>query len=147
MNILNTIQTVRSNLSKSELKVADVVLADPNACIRSSIAALARMADVSEPTVNRFCRSLDCSGFPDFKLRVAQSLAHGTPYVSGNVDPEDSVAEFSSKIFDMTISSIEDAKNNLDTEAVDKAIMALAQAKKRVLRSWGLSLSSDRCSA
>ena len=80
MNILNTIQTVRGNLSKSELKVADVVLADPNACIRSSIAALARMADVSEPTVNRFCRSLDCGGFPDFKLRVAQSLAHGTPY-------------------------------------------------------------------
>lgn len=141
MNILNTIHTVRSNLSKSELKVADVVLADPNACIRSSIAALARMADVSEPTVNRFCRSLDCSGFPDFKLRVAQSLAHGTPYVSSNVDPEDSVAEFSAKIFDMTISSIEDAKNNLDAEAVDKAIMALAQAKK--IEFYGLGASAS----
>ena len=35
MNILQKIQKVRSNLSKSELKVADVVLADPNACIRS----------------------------------------------------------------------------------------------------------------
>lgn len=141
MNILNTIQTVRANLSKSELKVADVVLADPNACIRSSIAALARMADVSEPTVNRFCRSLDCGGFPDFKLRVAQSLAHGTPYASSNVDPDDSVAEFSSKIFDMTISSIEDAKNNLDTEAVDKAIMALAQAKK--IEFYGLGASAS----
>ena len=65
-----------------------MVLADPNAAIRSSIAALARTADVSEPTVNRFCRSLDCSGFPDFKLRVAQSLASGTPYVNSNVEAD-----------------------------------------------------------
>ena len=95
--------------------------------------------------INRFCRSLDCGGFPDFKLRVAQSLAHGTPYASSNVDPNDSVAEFSSKIFDMTISSIEDAKNNLDTESVDKAIMALAQAKKLNLRTRGISFSRHRC--
>ena len=116
-------------------------MADPNACIRSSIAALARMADVSEPTVNRFCRSLDCSGFPDFKLQVAQGLAHGTPYVSSNVDLDDSVSEFSSKIFEMTMSSLEDAKNNLDTEAVDKAIMALAQAKK--IEFYGLGASAS----
>ena len=141
MNILQKIQKVRANLSKSELKVADVVLADPNACIRSSIASLARLSDVSEPTVNRFCRSLDCSGFPDFKLQVAQSLAHGTPYVSSNVDTNDTVSEFSSKIFEMTMSSLEDAKNNIDNEALDRAIMALAQAKK--IEFYGLGASAS----
>jgi RpiR family carbohydrate utilization transcriptional regulator len=128
-------------LSKSELKVADVVLADPNATIRSSIAALARTADVSEPTVNRFCRSLDCTGFPDFKLRVAQSLANGTPYVNSNVEANDSVRDFSVKIFEMTMAALEDAKSNLDYDTLGRAIDALAGARK--IEFYGLGASAS----
>ena len=46
--------------------------ATPAQAIHSSIAALALEAGVSEPTVNRFCRSLETRGFPDFKLHLAQ---------------------------------------------------------------------------
>ncbi|MFW7377191.1 MAG: transcriptional regulator HexR [Oligoflexus sp.] len=141
MNILQKISKVRPSLSKSELKVADVVLADPNTTIRSSIASLARAADVSEPTVNRFCRSLDCSGFPDFKLKVAQSLANGTPYVNSNVEPNDSVEEYSNKIFEMTMASLDDAKNNLDIRAVERAVDALAQARR--IEFYGLGASAS----
>ncbi|XNM78449.1 hypothetical protein ACLK19_12515 [Escherichia coli] len=59
---------------KSERKVAEVILASPDNAIDSSIAAMALEANVSEPTVNRFCRSMDTRGFPDFKLHLAQSL-------------------------------------------------------------------------
>lgn len=138
---MQQIQKARPFLSKSELKVADVVLADPNSAIRSSIAALARVADVSEPTVNRFCRSLDCSGFPDFKLRVAQSLAGGTPYVNSNVESSDGIRDFSIKIFDMTMSALEDAKSNLDFEGLGRAIDALAGARK--IEFYGLGASSS----
>jgi DNA-binding MurR/RpiR family transcriptional regulator len=55
------------------------------------------MADVSEPTVNRFCRRLDTKGFPDFKLHLAQSLANGTPYVNRNVEEDDSVDAYTGK--------------------------------------------------
>lgn len=82
---MNTLDKITNNLesfSKSERKVAEVILASPQTAIHSSIATLAKMADVSEPTVNRFCRRLDTKGFPDFKLHLAQSLANGTPYVN-----------------------------------------------------------------
>jgi RpiR family carbohydrate utilization transcriptional regulator len=128
-------------LSKSELKVADVVLADPNTTIRSSIASLARAADVSEPTVNRFCRSLECTGFPDFKLKVAQSLANGTPYVNSNVEPNDSVEAYATKIFEMTMASLDDARSNLDYRAVERAVDALAQARK--VEFYGLGASAS----
>ncbi len=141
INILQKIQKTRPFLSKSELKVADVVLADPNASIRSSIATLARTADVSEPTVNRFCRSLDCSGFPDFKLRVAQSLASGTPYVNSNVELSDSVKDFSVKIFEMTMSALEDAKSNLDFDIIGRAVDALAGARR--IEFYGLGASAS----
>ncbi|MBE8167557.1 MAG: transcriptional regulator HexR, partial [Shewanella sp.] len=82
MNTLEKVQKSLIHFSKSERKVAEVILSEPQTAIHSSIATLAKMADVSEPTVNRFCRRLDTKGFPDFKLHLAQSLANGTPYVS-----------------------------------------------------------------
>lgn len=141
MNILQKIEKTRPSLSKSEIKVADVVLSDPNITIRSSIAALARAADVSEPTVNRFCRSLDCKGFPDFKLQVAQCLASGTPYVNSSVEENDSVKDFAVKIFDMTLSALDDAKSNLDYDVLAKAIDALAGARKIEFHGLGASSS------
>ena len=91
MNTLDKIQANLDQLSKSERKVAEVILAAPQTAIHSSIATLAKMADVSEPTVNRFCRRMETKGFPDFKLHLAQSLANGTPYVNRNVEETDSV--------------------------------------------------------
>lgn len=79
MNMLEKIQSQLENLSKSERKVAEVILDSPTTAMHSSIALLARAAGVSEPTVNRFCHRLNTKGFPDFKLQLAQSLANGTP--------------------------------------------------------------------
>lgn len=79
MNMLEKVQSQLEHLSKSERKVADVILAAPGRSIHLSIAMLAQEANVSEPTVNRFCRSMNTRGFPDFKLHLAQSLANGTP--------------------------------------------------------------------
>lgn len=128
-------------MSKSELKVADVVLNDPHTTIRSSIATLARAADVSEPTVNRFCRSLECTGFPDFKLKVAQSLANGNLYVNSNVQVGDGVGEYANKIFEMTLASIEDAKSNLNFKSIEWAVDALAQARQ--IQFFGLGASAS----
>ena len=61
--MLAKIKAARDTLRKSEQKVADVVLADPDASVQSSIQAIATRAAVSEPTVIRFCRALDCVGF------------------------------------------------------------------------------------
>src|SRR6056297_1696516 len=85
-NLLEDIQSRLDTLNKSERKVAEAILRDPSAATRYSIAALARAADVSEPTVNRFCRGFSATGFPDFKIRLAQSIATGTPYIGQNVE-------------------------------------------------------------
>lgn len=49
MNMLEKIQSRLEHLSKSERKVAEVILATPAQAIHSSIAALALEAGVSEP--------------------------------------------------------------------------------------------------
>lgn len=140
MNTLEKIQSHLELLSKSERKVAEVILASPQTAIHSSIATLARMADVSEPTVNRFCRRLDTKGFPDFKLHLAQSLANGTPYVNRNVEEDDSVDAYTCKIFESVMASLDTVKANLDIAAINRAVDLLTQAKK--ISFFGLGASA-----
>ncbi|NRA84753.1 MAG: MurR/RpiR family transcriptional regulator [Gammaproteobacteria bacterium] len=141
MNVLEQITQNLEKLSKSERKVADVIQASPKTAIHSSIAALAKMADVSEPTVNRFCRRMDTKGFPDFKLHLAQSLANGTPYVNRNVEETDNVEEYTTKIYDSTLASLDRSKQMIDTAAINRAVDILTQAKK--ISFFGLGASAS----
>lgn len=141
---MKTLELIQKNLdtfSKSERKVAEVILASPQIAIHSSIATLAKMAEVSEPTVNRFCRRLDTKGFPDFKLHLAQSLANGTPYVNRNVNEDDGPGAYTAKIFESAMASLEVAKNSLDTTLINRAVDVLTSANK--ISFFGLGASSS----
>ncbi|OEY67172.1 transcriptional regulator HexR [Marinobacter sp. X15-166B] len=140
-NLLADIQARLESLNKSERKVAEAILRDPSAATRYSIAALARAADVSEPTVNRFCRGFSATGFPDFKIRLAQSIATGTPYIGQNIEVDDSVEEFSNKIMLRTIASLEKARQALSHKALATAIDYLIQAKQINFFGMGASAS------
>ena len=141
MNILEKITQNNSQFSKSERKVAEAILADPQTTIHSSIATLAKLSNVSEPTVNRFCRRLDTKGFPDFKLHLAQSLANGTPYVNRNVDETDGPDEYTRKIFESTMASLEVARQSVDTGIINRVVDLLTQAKK--ISFFGLGASAS----
>lgn len=141
---MNTLELIKKNLdtfSKSERKVAEAILASPETAIHSSIANLAKFAEVSEPTVNRFCRRLDTKGFPDFKLHLAQSLANGTPYVNRNVNEDDGPEAYTAKIFESTMACLNAAKNGLDTNLINRAVDVLTQANK--ISFFGLGASSS----
>lgn len=141
MNTLEKIQKSLDNFSKSERKVAEVILTSPQTAIHSSIATLAKLADVSEPTVNRFCRRLDTKGFPDFKLHLAQSLANGTPYVNRNVEETDGPDAYTHKIFESTMACLDIAKNSIDPMQINRAVDLLTQAKK--ISFFGLGASAS----
>jgi len=120
--MLAKIRSARDGLRKSEQKVADVVLEDPDGSVQSSIQTIAAKAAVSEPTVIRFCRALDCVGFQQFKLRLAQDLASRGTFFYEDVTASDSSKELSSKIIDGTIASIMQMKNQFNDAALDNAI-------------------------
>jgi RpiR family carbohydrate utilization transcriptional regulator len=140
-NLLERLQSQQDQLSKSERRVAKAILADPIVAIRSSIATLAKVAEVSEPTVNRFCRSMQCTGFPDFKLHLAQCIATGAPYVSRDVEVNDDAKAYITKIFDGTLSALTDAQRSLNSAKVATAVDRLAKAKK--IEFYGLGGSGS----
>lgn len=140
-NILQLIHENLGTFSKSERKVAEAIMASPQTTIHSSIAVLAKVAKVSEPTVNRFCHRLNTKGFPDFKLHLAQSLANGTPYVHRHVDEMDGAGAYTAKIFESTMAYLEDAKKGIDPLVINRAVEVLTQADK--ISFFGLGASSS----
>lgn len=129
--MLAKIKAARDTLRKSEQRVADAVIADPESCVQSSIHAIATRASVSEPTVIRFCRALDCIGFQQFKLKLAQDLARRGTFFYEDVTTDDTSQELAAKLVDGAIASLVQMRNQLNEQALDEAI-ALYESCRRV---------------
>ncbi|MDW6022468.1 MurR/RpiR family transcriptional regulator [Mesorhizobium sp. BAC0120] len=86
-DILSQIKDSYADLRPAERRVADVVLDDVAFSVDASNTEIARRADVSEPTVTRFCRAIGCEGVRDFKLKLAQSVVVGRMYLAAPQPP------------------------------------------------------------
>lgn len=128
--LFDAIQTRLGTLSKSEKKVALAVLGDPAQAVRGNISALARNAEVSEPTVVRFCRSVGYAGWHEFKLKLAQSLALALPAPGAGGMPakDDLAADLIDKICSRSINTLLDLRANLRPAAIEGALDILARA-------------------
>lgn len=143
-NLVNVITDALPGLNKSERKVAEAILSDPESATGSSIASLAKRANVSEPSVNRFCKRFNTAGFPDFKLKLAKSLVSGVRFVNRNVDPNDAVESYTPKIFDSTINDLALIRDSIDHSVVNAVVDQLIQAKRVYFFGLGTSGSVAR---
>jgi len=128
--MLARIEAVRERVRPSEAKFAAYVMGRPHEVINLSMAESASRAGVSEPTIARFCAAVGCSGFREFKLKLAQDLAGGTPFVHQDVNPDDAPAEVSGKLFDRTIATLTRMRRSVPASALEAAVELLTQAKR-----------------
>jgi glucokinase len=128
--LMERVQHLQHELSPAEQRVASLVLEHPRKVLSEPIAEIARMADVSQPTVIRFCRSLGFSGLADFKLKFAGSLTGTIPVRHSQVRVTDSTHDLSAKVIDNTVSAILKFRDQLDVTSIDRAIEILRRANK-----------------
>ena len=129
-NLIPHIRGALTSLRPAERKVADMVLSDVDFAMRASITELAQRADVSEPSVTRFCRAIGAHGLRDFKMQLAQSVAGGMPYASTAVARDDDTQTLLDKVGEAAVDGITHARSELDPVAIDAAIAALAHARR-----------------
>jgi RpiR family carbohydrate utilization transcriptional regulator len=128
--MLSEIETAAKNMTRAEKKVARVVLASPYKILRKSIGLLAGEAGVSEPSVIRFCRALNCKGFQDFKLQLAQDLATGAHFSETRVSIDETAPDLIAKVIDSGIASLIKVRDSLPPDAVQSAVELLAAAER-----------------
>jgi len=128
--LMDRIKHLQQELTPAEARVATLVLEQPRLVLNEPIADIARLADVSQPTVIRFCRSLGFLGLADFKLKFASSLTGAIPVRHSQVRNSDSTHDLSAKVIDNTVSAILQFRDGLDVRSLDRAIELVSGARR-----------------
>lgn len=138
-NFLETVARSRNALRKSDLRVAEIILDRPAEVVDMTLAALARTAGVSEPTVIRFCNAVGCDGFRDMRVRLARSLAFARTTSHTAISTSDPLETIITKVFDFNLSNLNWARNKLDPAQISAAVAALAHARRIEFFGFGAS--------
>lgn len=118
------------SLPESEARVAAVVLKSAKAAAAMTIAQVAQHALVSQPTVARFCQSAGFGGWRDFRLWLAASAGAGQAFTQHDVTAKDSPADVFYKVLDRSASTLAQVRHDFDSQAFEKAVQWLSQARR-----------------
>ncbi|AHG49709.1 RpiR family transcriptional regulator (plasmid) [Rhizobium leguminosarum bv. trifolii CB782] len=127
MDIFSTLQEDKSRLSPSESRIAEIIVNDFEFAVNASIIELAERAEVSPPTVTRFCRRLGCESFSDFKVQLARTAHIGVRYLkpeSKSTDPADVAQDIITKAQNALFL----LHRSLDLAAIEAAVSHIAKA-------------------
>ena len=126
--MLDRVRAALPALPPAEQRVARLVLADARSFAGLPVGELAARAQVSKPTVVRFCRSVGYDGLSDFKLKLAGAVNEGLPFVHRAVDEDDKPGDIVVKVIDNAVSALLKYRNEAAGHAIERAIVALAAA-------------------
>ena len=150
-DVLSRIEQLRGELSKSEKRVVEFMMRDMHNFARLNVKEVAQGADVSEPTVVRFCRRVGCEGFKDLKIRVVQDLAYRQATKEGDmarareIEPRashsSSPSDVPGRIYAAALTALQTAQETINWKAVEAAAEAIARARRVVIYGIGGSSS------
>jgi DNA-binding MurR/RpiR family transcriptional regulator len=140
-DIITRLQLMSQDGTKSDRRLAGLVLSDLDFASKAAISEIAARVGVSEPTVTRFCRNLGCEGLRDFKFYLAQAIAIGGQYLSPEPLSRDAREQrIASAITEAAISAIQRASENLDmTTLVAVAARIASSGNVLCIGSGGIS--------
>ncbi len=133
------IRATRPSLTPAERQVADWVLRQPGTVLSLPVAAIAREAGVSQPTVIRFCRSMGCHGLSDFKLRLAQGKFGNLDTVARQSVQTRSAPPSGARVLQDTIDALTALRDQFDARAMDAAVTLVDTAHRIDLYGFGSS--------
>ncbi|TPI45132.1 MurR/RpiR family transcriptional regulator [Mesorhizobium sp. B2-9-1] len=140
-DIITRLQLISQDGTKSDRRLAGLVLSDLDFASKAAISEIAARVGVSEPTVTRFCRNLGCEGLRDFKFYLAQAIAIGGQYLSPEPLSRDAREQrIASAITEAAIAAIQRASENLDmTALMDVAARIASSGNVLCIGSGGIS--------
>ncbi len=128
------------SLRPAERRVADYVLANPAAVVRTSSTELGERTGTSDATVVKFSQRLGFRGYQDFKIALAgEAAAAGEAEVFGEVERDDPPAVVRDKVFAADINALTDTRKVLDPGELARAVEAMLGAAQICFYGVGAS--------
>jgi len=138
-SLLHRILYASRTLGAAEARVAAVVSAQPADVMRMSMANLAQQAQVSDPTIVRFCRRFGFEGYQEFKLYLAQSLVPTAPFAYEQITADDTVEQIVRKTAHNSFNAIDRARQDIKPTQIAEAAALLNQSVWTGMYASGIS--------
>lgn len=139
MNFIQLLNKNKSNLTKSEIKLANYIATHAERVIYDSIRSLGKATDTSDATIIRLCKKLGFSGFSKLKIFLAQeSMAQKAPSSNNEKKP------FYADSANLLINSISKTENLLVPDNLLTAVKFLSKAQQVYLFGVGHSGESAK---
>ena len=130
---LSEIKESYQDFSKSEKRLADFFIQNPEEASGKTINEVSERVGVSKATIVRFTRTLGYSGYRDFILRFSSYGGNGEDKQIPNfleVGPEDSVGHIIHHIFKSSLQTMEQTMAICDEDSISKTIKAMNRARR-----------------
>ena len=138
-NLLEVIARAQEGLRKSDRRVAQVILDQAGEVVNMTLANLAKAAQVSEPTVIRFCNAIGCEGYRDLRVKLAKSLAYARSSSHTTIGLGEALPSIITKIFDFSLANLNWAQSRLQAQEIEASVEILAAAKRIEFFGFGAS--------
>lgn len=139
---LASIELRKTDLSESERKVAEYVLAEPKKTLHFNIAELARQSGASQAAVIRFCKRIGLGSFGNFKLRLARDVFRDADerFIPDlNLESQASATRIIHSVTAQAQRSLSLLAALLDPALIEKAAAAISEATLTALFGVGAS--------
>lgn len=130
------IQAAYNQLTKTEKKVADYVIAHQKEVLYMSITDLADACEVGDTSVYRFCRTMNLQGYQEFKMKLSLSQREESQSSMEQKMP----THMAEAVMEVNIKAIRETAMLLDKEEFDRILIMFERAKRVYFFGIGDSL-------
>jgi DNA-binding MurR/RpiR family transcriptional regulator len=134
---LERLRALRPGLPPAASRIADVILAQPQAVVHLSVTEVAERAQASEGSVIGLCRQLGARGFQHLKIELARDLVRPVQVIQEDLEPDDDAATVLRKLFEGGRQALADTLAVLDPAALERASALLCAARRVELYGIG----------
>lgn len=136
---VSKLKAMYTSFSKSEKKIADFIINNPQRIIPLYITELSNECGASEATIVRFARKMGFDGYQGLKISIA-SESDLKP-INENIKDSDTAFEIFEKVCEDIYSSLEKTKKTINKEKLQKCCELLSQADCILIFGLGNSAS------
>jgi len=125
MNVLERIRAHYDEMFSAEKKVADYILGNPEQAVMMNVSELSRQSGVSDATVIRMCKRIECEGYYQMKIMLSNNLGKTQllQYTDSN-----SKADVLSNLFQVFARNMLKLAESLDVQALRTSVDLIKKA-------------------
>lgn len=128
-NVQFRIQSIFNDLTRSERKIAQFIMDQPDEAIKMTASELALASSTSPASIIRFCKSIGIPSFTELKLEL--SAERSTPIVNEYSDilPNEKVSDLKTKLLGNAYQALKETVNLADDDILHQASKLIKEAQ------------------